>query len=134
MCLVELGFIHHPSLTQGACARSSIATVGSCDGHSPILLDPTRANTLGTGIDLCGTTGFHLMPIYEYHCDTCDQTFEKLQKMSDAPLQVHEDCGGKLEKLTSASAIRFNGAGFYVNDYGKNRVTTKRLGSTDKPS
>jgi putative FmdB family regulatory protein len=68
------------------------------------------------------------MPIYEYHCNKCDETFERLQKMSDEPLKTHDDCGGDLEKLTSLSGIRFNGPGFYINDYGTHRITTKKLG------
>lgn len=42
-----------------------------------------------------------------------------MQKFSDAPLTVHEDCGGQLEKLISTSALKFKGSGWYVNDYGR---------------
>jgi predicted nucleic acid-binding Zn ribbon protein len=42
-----------------------------------------------------------------------------MQKFSDAPLTVHEDCGGELEKLISTSALKFKGSGWYVNDYGR---------------
>jgi len=59
------------------------------------------------------------MPIYEYRCSTCGKTIEKLQKFSDAPLEVHDDCGGKLEKLISTSALQFKGTGFYITDYAK---------------
>ena len=38
------------------------------------------------------------MPIYEYKCSTCGKTFEKIQKFSDAPLEVHEGCGGARRK------------------------------------
>lgn len=57
------------------------------------------------------------MPIYEYRCSTCGKTFEKLQKFSDPPLEVHAECGGKLEKLISTSALQFKGSGFYITDY-----------------
>jgi len=59
------------------------------------------------------------MPLYEYRCSTCGKTLEVIQKFSDAPLEVHEDCGGKLEKLVSTSALKFKGSGWYVNDYAK---------------
>lgn len=60
------------------------------------------------------------MPLYEYHCDHCGKRFEVLQKFSDAPLAIHEECGGgPVEKLISTSALQFKGSGWYVNDYGK---------------
>jgi putative FmdB family regulatory protein len=57
------------------------------------------------------------MPIYEYDCPTCGR-FEVLQKMSAAPLEVHEACGGKVTRAMSASAFAFKGSGFYLTDYG----------------
>jgi putative FmdB family regulatory protein len=65
------------------------------------------------------------MPIYEYLCQTCGKKFEVLQKFSDEPLHVHEECGGNVDKLISTSALQFKGSGWYVNDYAK--------GATGKP-
>jgi predicted nucleic acid-binding Zn ribbon protein len=45
--------------------------------------------------------------------------FEVIQKFSDQPLTVHENCGGVLERLISPSALQFKGSGWYVTDYGK---------------
>ncbi len=59
------------------------------------------------------------MPLYEYRCDKCGKTFEKLQKFADAPLEVHEDCGGHVERMLSAPALQFKGSGFYITDYAK---------------
>jgi putative FmdB family regulatory protein len=59
------------------------------------------------------------MPIYEYHCSKCGKTFELIQRFSDAPLELHENCGGALEKLISTSALQFKGSGWYINDYAK---------------
>ena len=59
------------------------------------------------------------MPIYEYLCQTCGKKFEVLQKFSDEPLLIHPECGGKVEKLISTSALQFKGSGWYVNDYAK---------------
>jgi putative FmdB family regulatory protein len=59
------------------------------------------------------------MPIYEYLCERCGNKFEVLQKFSDEPLRVHEECGGKVDKLISTSALQFKGSGWYVNDYAK---------------
>src|SRR5258707_7642817 len=59
------------------------------------------------------------MPLYEYKCGSCGQVFEIIQRFSDAPLTVHETCGGAVERLISTSALMFKGSGWYVNDYGK---------------
>jgi putative FmdB family regulatory protein len=59
------------------------------------------------------------MPLYEYKCASCGETFEIIQKFSDAPLQVHEKCGGRVERLISTSALQFKGTGWYVTDYAK---------------
>ena len=59
------------------------------------------------------------MPIYEYKCASCGERFEVMQKFSDQPLNVHEGCGGKVERLISTPALQFKGSGWYVNDYGK---------------
>jgi putative FmdB family regulatory protein len=60
------------------------------------------------------------MPLYDYRCHKCGSTFEVRQKFSDEPLQVHEDCGGSVERLISAPALQFKGTGWYVTDYAKN--------------
>ena len=60
------------------------------------------------------------MPLYEYHCDSCGNNFEKLQRFSDEPLSVHEECGGgPVHRLISTSALQFKGTGFYITDYKK---------------
>lgn len=60
------------------------------------------------------------MPLYEYRCHKCGKTFETLQKFSDRPIEVHEDCGGEVERLISPSALHFKGHGWYVTDYARN--------------
>ena len=60
------------------------------------------------------------MPIYEYKCAGCGETFEVIQKFSDAPLTVHEVCGGNIERLLSPPAFQFKGTGWYVTDYARN--------------
>ena len=60
------------------------------------------------------------MPLYEYQCDACGSTFEKIQKFSDPPLDVCEKCGkGPVRKLISSPAIQFKGSGWYITDYAK---------------
>ena len=60
------------------------------------------------------------MPIYEFECRKCKDHLEVFQKMSDKPPVKCKKCGGRLEKLVSASAIQFKGTGWYVTDYAGN--------------
>ena len=57
------------------------------------------------------------MPLYEYKCQSCGETFEVIQKFVDTPLKVHEKCGGPVERLISRSSLKFKGSGWYVTDY-----------------
>jgi len=71
------------------------------------------------------------MPIYEYKCEHCEQTFEVLQKFNDEPLTQCILCQeGPVKKLISASAFILKGAGFYVNDYASD--SRKRSLDSDK--
>lgn len=76
------------------------------------------------------------MPIYEYRCDQCGDSFEVMQKMSDDPLVECEKCGGSLHKVMHPVAIHFKGSGFYTTDYGKGsgRRTGGRESSSDESS
>lgn len=58
------------------------------------------------------------MPLYEYQCESCSHRFERIQKFSDAPVDVCPECGkGPVTKLISAPGIQFKGAGWYITDY-----------------
>ena len=57
------------------------------------------------------------MPLYEYRCTRCERVTEVIQKFSDPPLKKCSECGGKLEQVLSAPAIKFKGSGWYVTDY-----------------
>lgn len=82
------------------------------------------------------------MPIYEYRCDDCEQVFEKIQRISDEPLDACRHCGGAAHRIVSSPAIQFLGSGWYVTDYarknsdpganGKNGASAKS-GSSAKP-
>jgi putative FmdB family regulatory protein len=80
------------------------------------------------------------MPLYEYRCHKCGQTFEVRQKFADEPLNDHEGCGGEVERLVSVPSFQFKGTGWYVTDYGRGRnggssAEPKGNGKhTDKPS
>ena len=56
------------------------------------------------------------MPTYQYVCTECGGQLEAVQKFTDDPLTVHDDCGGKLRKVFSPVGIVFKGSGFYRTD------------------
>jgi len=59
------------------------------------------------------------MPLYEYECKKCHHRFEKIQKFSDPHTKKCPECGGPVEQMISAAAVRFKGSGWYVTDYAK---------------
>jgi len=59
------------------------------------------------------------MPLYEYQCKKCHHRFEKIQKFSDSHVKKCPECGGPIEQMISAPAVRFKGSGWYVTDYAK---------------
>lgn len=62
------------------------------------------------------------MPIYEYRCEACGEQLEKLQKLSDAPLEICPSCGKpELKKLISAAGFRLKGSGWYETDFKKGK-------------
>ncbi|HEX4021992.1 MAG TPA: FmdB family zinc ribbon protein [Acidobacteriaceae bacterium] len=64
------------------------------------------------------------MPLYEYECKQCHRRIEKILRFSDPEETVCPHCGGALERVISAPAIQFKGAGWYVNDYAKSGAKT----------
>lgn len=60
------------------------------------------------------------MPIYEYGCEDCGHTFERLQKVSDAPVADCPSCGseGSVNKLVSRTSFVLKGGGWYKDHYG----------------
>jgi len=76
------------------------------------------------------------MPIYEYVCSDCGHEFEKLQKMSDAPLTDCPACETKsLKKKISAPGFRLSGSGWYETDFKSEKQKNLSKGdSVDKDS
>ena len=65
------------------------------------------------------------MPTYQYRCTECGGELEAVQKFSDEPLTVHEDCGGRLRKVFSPVGIVFKGSGFYRTDSRKGSTASE---------
>jgi putative FmdB family regulatory protein len=65
------------------------------------------------------------VPTYQYRCTECGGELEAVQKFSDDPLTVHEDCGGRLRKVFSPVGIVFKGSGFYRTDSRKGSTASE---------
>ena len=72
------------------------------------------------------------MPIYEYKCEGCGETFEVIQKFADEPVAVHEKCGAHVHRLMSAPSFQFKGSGWYVTDYAKGSGNVPAKGESGK--
>ena len=57
------------------------------------------------------------MPLYEYKCLKCGRHTEKIEPVAGPHLKKCPHCGGKVESVITAPAIKFKGAGWYVTDY-----------------
>jgi putative FmdB family regulatory protein len=57
------------------------------------------------------------VPLYEYACLKCGRHTDKIEPVAGPHLKKCPHCGGKVESVITAPAIKFKGAGWYVNDY-----------------
>jgi putative FmdB family regulatory protein len=57
------------------------------------------------------------VPLYEYACLKCGRHTDKIEPVSGPHLKKCPHCGGKVESVITAPAIKFKGSGWYVNDY-----------------
>jgi putative FmdB family regulatory protein len=69
------------------------------------------------------------MPMYEYGCKKCGQTFELRQKFSDPPATECPSCGGEVSKLISQAAFTLKGGGWYAEGYGTKSEAKKEVPS-----
>lgn len=73
------------------------------------------------------------MPLYEYKCLKCGRNTEKIESVSGPHLKKCPHCGGKVERLLTAPAIQFKGAGWYVTDYAS-KSGSGDSGKSEKPA
>ena len=71
------------------------------------------------------------MPTYEYRCSDCTNSFEIVQKFSDAALTTCPECEGDLRKVFSPVGVVFKGSGFYATD---NRTKGKAVAASTSTS
>jgi putative FmdB family regulatory protein len=58
------------------------------------------------------------MPVYVYHCGSCEFEFEQQQKFTDKPLKICPECGqSTLNKVYTPVGVIYKGSGFYSTDH-----------------
>ena len=66
------------------------------------------------------------MPIYEYQCAKCKKVHEIWQKITEEPATKCPSCGGKIERMISASGFALKGTGWYKTDYERKSKAPKK--------
>ena len=56
------------------------------------------------------------MPTYEYRCKKCGKEFEKVQGITEAPIEKCPHCRGVVKRLISQSTFILKGGGWYASD------------------
>ncbi len=59
------------------------------------------------------------MPLYEYKCEQCGQSYDRIERASEPKDGTCPECGAVAHRLIGNPALQFKGSGWYVNDYGK---------------
>jgi putative FmdB family regulatory protein len=68
------------------------------------------------------------MPIYEFECPDCGETFERLQKLSDPDPTTCPTCGRThVKRKLTAPAFRLAGSGWYETDFKKDGDRKRNL-------
>ena len=57
------------------------------------------------------------MPLYEYHCDGCDEEFESIQSIAKRDDAECPDCGKPARRLLSGFSVGAGGGGDYAPSY-----------------
>src|SRR5450755_3156387 len=71
------------------------------------------------------------LPLYEYKCLKCDRHTDKIEPVAGPHLKKCPHCGGKVESVITAPAIKFKGSGWYVNDYAAKTSSGETKNSKD---
>lgn len=73
------------------------------------------------------------MPIYEFECSACGDTFERLQKLADPDPSTCPKCGAaRVKRRLTAPAFRLAGKGWYETDFKKDGDRKRNLAAKDE--
>jgi len=61
------------------------------------------------------------MPLFEYRCQACGHTFERLESVSAVKARSCPDCKGRAARQLGVPALQCKGSGWYVTDYGREK-------------
>ena len=59
------------------------------------------------------------MPLYEYRCESCGFSFERIERPSSPRARACPQCEHEAKRLLGVPALQFKGSGWYVTDYGR---------------
>ncbi len=73
------------------------------------------------------------MPTYLYECKKCGR-FEKMQRISDDPLEKCPECTSEVKRIIGNPGIIFKGSGFYATDSknGSSSTPSKKTAADSK--
>lgn len=75
------------------------------------------------------------MPTYSYHCDACNQDFEKEQRISEPALKKCALCGkSKARRMIASGNFILKGGGWYSDGYGSGSGKSKSSESKSSDS
>jgi putative FmdB family regulatory protein len=76
------------------------------------------------------------MPTYEYQCAKCGHEMEAFQSMKDLPIKKCPACKRNVlkRKVGGGAGLIFKGSGFYITDYRKKPMETKKESADTKPA
>jgi putative FmdB family regulatory protein len=75
------------------------------------------------------------MPIYEFECTTCNNRFDRLQKLSDPDPEICPECGKPtVKRCVTAPSFRLAGSGWYETDFKKEGDKKHNLANADAPA
>ena len=57
------------------------------------------------------------MPVYEYECEKCGESFETIHGFEEACEKCEHCKSKKISKVIGNVGISFKGKGFHINDY-----------------
>src|SRR5271168_1405180 len=110
-------------LPMGVPTRYKHPRAVSVELGAALLMAKSLACAAGTECDACYTFLFGdsaegvAVPLYEYKCLKCGRHTDKIEPVAGPHLKKCPHCGGKVESVITAPAIKFKGSGWYVTDY-----------------
>ncbi|MCH2507200.1 MAG: zinc ribbon domain-containing protein [Dehalococcoidia bacterium] len=73
------------------------------------------------------------MPIYEYHCSSCNSNFELKQGFDADTVQPCPDCKSSSQRNFNVPTVIYKGSGFYTTDYARKNTPSANTSSTTTP-